>query len=57
MYGPDYIMLARSDDGDESNIIFALVYSCLIQLVMAGLFNVRRGVRASVRVRVRGRVG
>ena len=20
MYGPDYIMLARSDDGDESNI-------------------------------------
>jgi len=44
MYGPDYIMLARSDDGDESNIIFALVYSCLIQLVMAGLFNVMLGL-------------
>ena len=44
MYGPDYLALARGADGDGENLGEALVYACLIQLVMAGLFNVMLGL-------------
>lgn len=44
MYGPDYLALARGADGEGENLGEALVYACLIQLVMAGLFNVMLGL-------------
>jgi len=44
VYGPDYLVLARGADGTRDNLGLALAHGCLIQIVMAGLFNVMLGM-------------